>query len=295
MRLINELSKQLWNIGFCECNPDSFIKNKGLPRIKWMRHHYRDRWFADPFLYTVTDKKIVVFVEEFSFSLRKGVLCELEIERTTMRLLQRWELLSLDTHLSYPIWMRIDGKTYVYPENGMSGHLCVYEYNEKEHKLYNPTPILMDAVADSSIIRIGETFYLVATKYPNTQKDLYLYSSSSFWGPYSLTSIRPVQTDKAMSRPGGNWFIVNNQIYRPGQNCKMGYGKSLAILRTFIDDSSYNEAYCFKVEPGSFRYNLGLHTINFLDGLCVIDSHGYKFPMIGRVLDMLRKLRGNKI
>lgn len=290
MKIVNNLSRRLWNIGFCDYTPEELIKNRSLRAIKWMRHPYKDRWFADPFLFKVTDNAITVFVEEYSYSTRKGIICELEIDRKSMKLCQRRELLSLNTHLSYPIWIRSEGRVYMYPENGEANLLTMYEYNEETHKLIKPKVILNDAVADSSIIKCGGGYYLVATKYPNTEKELYLYTSHCFDGPYVLVSNDPVQTDWSHSRPGGKWFSIDSQLYRPAQNCRGGYGRNLSIMSTTISESSMSETECFKIEPHSFKYNLGLHTINFLDGICVIDGHGYKYPVMGRVLDLMRKL-----
>ena len=292
MKIVTELYKLKWNIGFCECDPEEFIHNQGLSDIRWMKHPFKDRWFADPFIYKVTDQSIIVFVEEYRYSTRRGVLCELEINKTSMQLCQRRELLSLNTHLSYPIWIKQEGKTYLYPENGESGQLNIYEYNETKHSLSSSQGVILDeAVADSSIVKEGGTYYLVATKYPETEKDLYLYKSDTFNGPYIPVSLKPVQTNPSMSRPGGNWFRVGNLLYRPAQNCNGGYGRSLTIMQANIKDSSMIESECFKVKPKSFTYNLGLHTINFLDGMCVIDAHGYQFPILGRALDFIRKLR----
>ena len=41
----------------------------------------------------------------------------------------------------------------------------------------------------------------------------------------------------------------------------------------------------------SFKYNLGLHTLNFQDDLCVLDGYGYLYPITGRVLNLLQKVK----
>ena len=291
MQIINELSKQLWNIGFCESTPEEVVQNKRLPIVKWMKHKYRDRWFADPFIYHVTNKTIIVFVEEYNYSTNKGTLCELEIDRKTMILCNRRELLSLNTHLSYPIWLRHEGKVYLYPENGESGRLTMYEYDEQNHCLISPNVILEDAVADASIVKVGALYYLVATRYPITQENLYLYKSDSFSGPFSMCSDKPVQTGCSKSRQGGMWFNIGEQLYRPAQNCQGGYGRYITIMHTTINGDVFKESAIVIIKPNTFKYNLGLHTINFHDGLCVIDAHGYNYPVAGRILDSIRRIR----
>ena len=67
---------QYWNIGFCEQTPEEFVREKKLRPIKWLKHPYHDRWFADPFIYRVTEREIVVFVEECPMENPKGIICE---------------------------------------------------------------------------------------------------------------------------------------------------------------------------------------------------------------------------
>ena len=113
---------QNWNIGFVEQSAEDLLGKQQLGHIRWMKHKYKDRWFADPFIYKVADDEIVVFVEECMITDKpKGILCELHVDRKTMRLRERYVLLELDTHLSYPAFIKKDGVTYVYPENGSSG------------------------------------------------------------------------------------------------------------------------------------------------------------------------------
>ena len=124
------------------------MEKKALNKVQWLKHPYRDRWFADPFIFKVTDSEIIVFVEECPIERPKGILCELVIDRKTKRLKERYVLLESDTHLSYPAFIRQNGTVYVYPENGASGKLNIYEYDETNHRLVNPKCILEKSVAD---------------------------------------------------------------------------------------------------------------------------------------------------
>lgn len=276
------LYAQNWNIGFCKQTSEALVSSKLLEKIMWLKHPYRDRWFADPFIYKVTDDEIIVFVEECSIEKPKGIICELVIDRKSMRLKERFVMLELDTHLSYPAIFKDGGKVYVYPENGFSGKLNVYEYDEAKHCLMNPICILDEAVADASIIKTGEKYLLICTQYPNTQEKAYLYESNSLFGPFKKISNNPCQTLLSCSRPGGNWIEVGNEIYRPAQNCSVRYGGSLSIMKcTFIEKDMIEEVN-FEIYPISRRYNLGIHTLNFHQDTCVIDGYGYLYPLFAK-------------
>lgn len=281
---------QYWNIGFCDQTPDELIQDKALKPIKWLKHPYRDRWFADPFIIKVTDSEIVVLVEECPMDNPKGIISELLIDRSTMCLKKRYVLLEKETHLSYPAIIRHNGKILVYPENGASGELNIYEYDESNHRLVNPVCILNEAVADATIVEIDNRFYLSATKFPDTQEKAYLYESDSLYGKFVQIEATPYQTDLRFSRQGGNFFVVNGHLYRPAQDCLEQYGSALYIMDTSGYGESIKEIPLYRLNPQDKRYGLGLHTLNFENGMTVVDGYGYYMPFLGRLYYKVRGL-----
>lgn len=278
-----------WNIGFCEQTSKEFIQTGQLNKIKWLKHPYKDRWFADPFILRITNEEVVVFVEECMFADNpKGIICELVIDRKTMRLKERYVMLELSTHLSYPAIIHHEGKIYVYPENGASGKLNIYEYDEENHCLINPICILNEAVADATILKRDGKYLIVATQYPDTQEKAYLYESNSLFGPFRKMFDNPFQVSRSCSRPGGNWIEIGSKIFRPAQDCTKRYGGALSIMELAIINDRYNEEELFHVNPISFKYGRGIHTINHKDNLCVVDGYGYLYQVTGRFMKCVR-------
>ncbi|MBR6972700.1 MAG: hypothetical protein IKH89_08170 [Bacteroidales bacterium] len=286
------LYAQNWNIGFCEQTPEELVTNKSLSPIRWMKHPYRDRWFADPFIYEVTNNEIVVFVEECPMEKPKGIICELHIDRRTLRLLKRYVLLELDTHLSYPAIIRYGGQAYVYPENGASGKLNIYRYDSEKHQLVEPRCILEDAMADSTIINQNGAFYLIATKSENSQEDAFLYHSNDILSPFKPIFNNSVQSSRKCSRPAGNWITLNNRICRPSQNCEARYGSGITIMEVDSLDP-YKESELFSIVPVGYKYSLGIHTLNFNQqkNLAVVDGYGYLNPTFSRIWNRWATIR----
>jgi hypothetical protein len=271
-----------WNIGFCETSPEALVSSQKLPNIKWMKHSYRDRFFADPFILDATKTEIRILVEEYIFNSPPGLIVELVIDRKTFCLKQRYEILRLSTHLSYPAIIRKNDEVYVYPENGASGKLNLYRYDRIAKKLIDPKSILDIAVADSTIYQIAEDKYiLVATKYPKTQENAFAFESEDFKGSYSEVSPMPFQKNIESSRPAGNFFRIGNKIYRPAQNCSKRYGAGISIME--FDPKTFTERPIFELLPTGYTYSLGLHTLNFHKELCVVDGYGYFYPTLGRI------------
>lgn len=278
------INRNFYNIGFITITPDEFITKKDLPKIHWVKHPYKDRFFADPFILDVTPDTIYCLVEECIFG-NKGTIALLEVDRNTYRLKERKPLLNLDTHLSYPAVMYHDEKTYVYPENGQSGSITMYNYDKTNQQLVKHSVLASDDLIDSSIVRVGDVYYLLATTIKDGSLEAgYLYKSMSFYGPFKRVYDEPVTRGLASSRPGGNFFTVNGIWYRPAQDCRGGYGKALNIMR-INSFEPFVENCIFRLGPQSFRYNLGLHTLNFhKSGIAVVDSRGYVHPVLGRIL-----------
>ena len=292
MNLIHRIKySQNWNIGFCKQTPEELIQNKALKPVQWMKHPYRDRWFADPFILKETEDEIVVFVEECPMENPKGILCELVLDKKTKRLKQRFVLLELDTHLSYPAIIRYDGKIYVYPENGASGQLNIYEYDSVSHKLINPVCILDEAVADATILYHQGQFMMLATKYPKTQEEVFLYESESLFGPFVQIGEKPIQSSRSCSRPGGGWFFANGQLFRPAQNCLERYGFALSLMSVEKNNAIFQEKIAFSILPHSYQYSEGLHTINFLRDMCVVDGCGYYYSYAKPFIKFIRMFK----
>lgn len=281
---------QYWNIGFCDQTPESLIHDKALKPIQWLKHPYHDRWFADPFILKVSETEIVVFVEECTMENPKGIISELVIDRKTMALKRHYVLLQKETHLSYPAIIRHSGKILVYPENGASGKLNIYEYDAEKHQLINPICILNEAVADATIIEQDGLYYLSATKFPDTQEKAYLYESNSPYGPFLQIDPKPYQTNLQFSRQGGNFFEVQGHLYRPVQDCMEQYGAALNIMETNGHNEKIKEFVKMRLSPQDKRYGLGLHTLNFENGMAVIDGYGYYKPVLGKWYYFMRKL-----
>lgn len=278
-----------YNIGFIDnFTPEQLIEKAGLNRISWLKHPYRDRFFADPFILSVTDSTIDVLVEELRFDEHKGFISHLVVDRKTKKLLSRNELLNIDTHLSYPAIIKLGNDVFVYPENCEGGALNVYQYERThpERLVYKKT-LIHEPVVDSTIIEINNSYYLLATRSPDTQSDLHLYKSDNYIGEYSYLG-RVVEGYRA--RPAGNLFCVNKRLFRPSQNCERTYGASIDIMEVDLSESKYSEKCLFSILPSSFKYNLGIHTINFSEELCVVDGYGYLYPIWGRLRKMVIKI-----
>ena len=93
-----DLLSDMWNIGFVTEDIADVVKSDKL-HIHWLKHNYTDRWFADPFLLEVTEKQIIVLVEEYCYKIRKGRIARLVISRPDYVLQEMKIVLEMPYHL----------------------------------------------------------------------------------------------------------------------------------------------------------------------------------------------------
>lgn len=193
-----------WNIGFSETTPQQLITRQKLSKIKWLKHPFKDRFFADPFVIDTDEEVIYILAEELLFAEKKGRITRLIVDNKRKCLITRDTLLELDSHLSYPAFHRENGKIYIFPENSASGALIGYEYNKSKNSITEVGIIINEPLADATLIKHDGLYWIFATKLPNPNEELYLYYSDKILGNYTAFSEgKPVIIDKSCSRPAG--------------------------------------------------------------------------------------------
>ena len=286
------LRSDMWNLGFITDDITDVIKSDKL-NIHWMKHNYTDRWFADPYLLEVTDKQIVVLVEEFCYKLRKGRIARLVVSRPDYVLQDMKIILELPTHLSFPVIYRKDNEVYVMPENSKSGGIVIYRYDEQNFKLEKVQEVSMLPLTDATIVKLksGEE-YVFSTKLPNPNGDeLQIYS---FDGKTMLMDEKPIASvsfPSNIARNAGDAFYIDEQMYRPAQDCNKCYGNGIVIQKVNKEGNTFMFETINSFHSANPDYSLGYHTFNMKKGLIVVDGHRYRFPKMVQLLNFLSKLK----
>jgi len=288
---LRKLSLFHYNIGFFNFEQDLLLK--GIPEIKWMKHSYRDRFFADPFIINITNDEIKVLVEDFEYRKWKGSIALLTIDRKTLELKSRKIILELDTHLSFPfIFRRNKDELFIIPENSANGSLSAYQFETRSETVEKVSTLTDMPVIDPVIHHTNGHYYLFGTLRDRKENaNLYAWKSSDPLKGYSLLSEHPVKTDISSARRGGGFFKTDDGLYSATQYCKNRYGEALNICKCTISPTgelSENIVSTLKAHP-EFPY--GLHTLNIHQGLCVVDGLKYLFNPVGKIRGMLQKYR----
>lgn len=282
MNIVERLCINSWNVGFIEDSVSSVI-DKGTAEVHWLKHPYKDRFFADPFILDYDDKEIIALVEEFPYRNKREIISSLTIDRNSYELKEKKQLCSEAYHLSYPFILRIDDKIFVIPESSKSGGLFSYVY--RDGKMLDKSLVMDEPLLDSTIIFRDGLWWLFCTKrgkYSN--RDLFVYYSKHPLNEYHSVNMESIKSDFYSSRPAGNMIVKDNELLRVTQNCVHSYGENVVITKVnTLTTDSFNEKVLKEIDVRSENYKIGFHTINEYKGLTIVDGLDHKFRPVSKI------------
>ena len=285
MGILKKYGADCWAIGFVRGGLQTIMESDNY-EVDWVEMP-KDRWYADPFILDVTDKQILLLVEDYAYATKKGIITLLKIDRQSFSIIKRKEILELPTHLSFPNIIRRNGKIFIYPESAQSGKLDVYEYDPLTETVQYCVTICDDVVWDSDITEFFGEPMLFTAAHNDRQLDIYTWDKNRqrFVSKYSLLS------EKSNSRLGGKVFEYKGKIYYPAQDCEGGYGVAVDIKEISNSNGVFTINTFKKIKSTHPKYTQGLHTINEYKGVVGVDVHGYKYGRIGSAIAKLVRLK----
>lgn len=267
-----------WNIGLTKDNIHDLLRDKkNTLSIKWLPVNNVVVSVADPFIFKSQGGGINILYEDFSMVDKKryGTIKLIKTNNNFEPIFNK-QILDVKTHLSYPSIFVENGKTYIIPESRQSGEVACYEYDFTTDNLTNKKVISTLPLLDPTILKYNDKYWLFATygdhKFEHSK--LYIYYSDSLFGPYKPHKMNPVKNDLNGSRPAGNFIFSDGNIYRPAQNCSDYYGKSLSFYKLIkLSEIEFKEEhYLDLLQRKESRFNGGIHTINIVDDVVVVDG-----------------------
>lgn len=288
-RIYKYCVKHKWEIGFI-CNPIAAILAGEKPNVWWVKHDYKDRWFADPFILEENVNEVVLLVEEYYDPINLGRIVKLVIDKKTHQIISNELVLQLDTHLSFPAIIRKDDKIFIYPENSKSGKLYMYEYNQKTNDCKLVGVLCEAPLTDAVYFKIDCKDYIFST----TEED----PNGKCLGVYSLGNdgrfafADTISFEENIARMAGDFFVVGSVLYRPAQESNNIYGHSISIQKVSIHNGSFEMNEVVRIPSPHKVHKLGFHTFNKLGDTIVIDVKGFRRPILGNICYFLKHLVG---
>jgi hypothetical protein len=233
------------------------------------------RFWADPFQIKV-DGRYYIFFEDYVNSMGRAHIAVVEVDRNGI-VSGPTEVLKLDCHLSYPFVFEWQGDYFMIPETGERDVVELYRASSFPFK-WEPVKVLLEARSpvDATLAEVnGQWLMFVNIEEEGVAvnwDELHLYFADSPLGPWTPHERNPIVSDVRSARPAGRIFRSNGLLCRPSQDSSLRYGYATIInIVTEISASTYKEAPILKINPDWDNDIIGVHTLNMLDEMTVID------------------------
>ena len=280
MKIKKKFEILTYNVGFINKALPDVLKN-GLEKgdIHWMKHKYKDRFFADPFLINENKEFYFVLCEEYTFWEEKGKISLLKVRKDNYHLESKKIIIEEDYHLSFPACF-FGGNT-IKPEASKSNKYYEYVINTNDYSIIEKKKILDEGTIDAIEYTNNKATYLLTGKINNPSGELYMYIKEN--NDYGNSKGILVKNGKNCSRNAGNIFEWNGELYRPVQDCSERYGKQTKIMKVKeINKNKLHEEEIISLNSFlNSPYNETMHTFNVYDKFILVDGSKdfLRFPM----------------
>ena len=265
-----------WSTGWRWTTDDRAHLTFQLPSSDY--HRIRDdgrRCYADPFVIGVEGLRHI-FVEEFDYALGRGVISTTSIGANGQTDVPH-VVVERPYHLSYPFVLEHDGHIWMIPESSAARTVELYRADPFPDRWVLEATLLNDiSVADATVFFHEARWWMFAStveRQSSSWDALSIFHARDLLGPWFPHPQNPVLIDSRSARPAGNIFYNADTLWRPAQDCSVGYGSAIALCSIdTLDTENYAQTTKAFIGPGSFARRI--HTLNWAAGLEVIDGWG---------------------
>ena len=253
---------------------------EGISTSFWRFKHItppKDRFWADPFI-VARDNKYYVFIEEFPYATQKGHI-SLIVMNKDGSFEPPVRVLEAPYHLSYPFVFEFESNHYLIPESSANRTVELYKCTAFPLKWEFQRNLMKNCeVVDTTLFQWQGKWWMfvnqIQTEGASSWDELFLhYSDSPFSDNWTPHQRNPVVSDARSARPAGRLFVRDGRLYRPSQNSSGRYGYGFNICEiTKLTETEYEEKIVSRVEPKWDKNIVSTHTINYEDGLTIIDG-----------------------
>ena len=236
----------------------------------------RGRFWADPFLWTGPDGRVVCFVEDYVYATGRAHISALQVDGNCVTDLG--PVIVEPYHLSFPFLFAHEGTLYMCPECSGSGQIRVYRCTGFPLQ-WELAAVLMENVsaADTMLFpRDGRWWMLTSIDAADVKdhcSELFLFSGPSPLGQaWTPCAANPVRIDPAGGRNAG-LAIEGERVYRFAQRQGFDrYGEGLIVYEVMtVSDTGYAEREVARIEPDFGRRLIGSHHMTTTGEVTVVD------------------------
>ena len=245
-------------------------------------------FYADPFPITIKDRTFL-FVEDFDHRLGRGVISVVEFGNSGPIGLA-CPVLSSNIHLSYPFVFEDEGMIWMVPESSGARTIDLYRaISFPDHWEREATLVSGIEASDATLVQVGDCWWMMATvrNGGSCSDTLFLWSAVSLHGPWIPHRKNPVLIDIAAARPAGRVVYRDGRLIRPVQDCRRGYGASIALAEiTRLDADWYDQLVIGILRTAERWPQRRIHTLNRAGRLEFVDGFAMSLKLKAKMTEL---------
>jgi len=271
---IDRLFKQEhWDIGVVKIVGKEFPVTEDFDNVDWLKLRKGSKYAADSFCFESNNTNYIVF-EDYDYKTRKGIISLAKLDENN-KPIEVKPVLERSFHLAYPFIFKHEQSIFLIPETAENATVELYKWNEMDETFIFQQVLLNIPGVDVSIVYHQSRWWLfcgLKNELPNEK--LYVYYSDELTGTYKPHLLNPVKVNPAGSRPGGQFIVKNDVLYRPAQHSVNWYGEKIDWFKiNELTPTSFIEEYVDDIKPQKdWEHNMGVHTFSQTSSLLVIDA-----------------------
>ncbi len=212
--------------------------------------------WADPFLLE-HDRRRFLFFERLVHAHGRGEIASVEIDESGL-CSDPVQVLATSTHLSYPFVFAWEGEVYMLPSIRGKGPLELYRADELPARWSRDRVLFSEGhLDDATLLHHSDRWWLFGS---TADRDLHLFSADSLgpdWVPHPGD---PVLCDPGSARPAGRIIERDGVLVRPGQDCRLRYGRAVVLSRIEeLTPETYREVEVARIAPDWLPGLAGTH------------------------------------
>jgi hypothetical protein len=260
-----------WNVGIVAQPIEALLKQGSLDEVTWLGPRNGRTYLADPIVFDQDNTRCRFLAECFDTEgSAKGCIVRCELERDGTFAISPF-LEAEHHHLSYPFVLHHRDRSYLIPETHELGAILLYSINADG--ALAPSIRLLEGThaVDPTVIWTNGRWWLFCSE---GSLKLLAFHANALDGPWTPHRLNPLKIDVTSSRPAGPLFERDGMLLRPAQDCSTTYGAGVVLHRIVeLTPERFHEERLGRIgpEPGG-AYPKGFHTINVLNGHCLVDG-----------------------
>lgn len=269
---------EMWNIGRTK-NLESALENGIWKDIEWLDVDVKNTFYADPVGSYKHNKETRILFEKLDIKTNRGEIVSISESDFSNGGPIHDEIVGNSFHMSYPTTVKsLDSEILLIPEQSQSR--CLESYERKDSRWQQKGLLIKNQkILDPTFhhdVDYDYMFHTLQNDGPNSILRLaYKPNTLDEWIEHPES---PFNVGSYGARPAGPIIKYKDELIRPGQDNRGGYGSAIVLFRIkSLSPQSYEEEFIRVINPPNKPYNYGTHSIFISDEYTYLDAKRYDY------------------